>query len=147
MSGEAGDVQSELKGELQFRPGAPTTPEAAAKHTLRILARRYQQLDLEIEGLDRHLDELVRRHAPELLAHKGVGIEVAATLLTVAGDNPNRLNSEAAFAALCGVAPLQPPAATSSDTGSAGPETAKPTTPSGGSCSFASTPTNPRRTT
>jgi transposase len=37
----------------------------------------------------------------------GVGHDVAAKLLVAAGDNPGRLRSEAAFANLCGVAPLQ----------------------------------------
>jgi len=44
--------------------------------------------------------------APELLAVYGVGVDTAAVLLTAAGDNPDRLRSEAAFARLCGVAPL-----------------------------------------
>ncbi len=44
--------------------------------------------------------------APELLAVKGVGIDVAATLLVAAGDQPHRLRSESAFAHLCGVAPI-----------------------------------------
>jgi transposase len=35
-----------------------------------------------------------------------VGVEVASQLLVTAGDNPDRLRSEAAFAHLCGVAPL-----------------------------------------
>jgi len=46
------------------------------------------------------------RAAPCLLALRGVGIEVAGQLLTTAGDNPDRLRSEAAFAHLCGVAPV-----------------------------------------
>ena len=37
----------------------------------------------------------------------GVGYDVAAKLLVAAGDNPDRLRSEAAFAHLCGVAPLE----------------------------------------
>jgi transposase len=37
----------------------------------------------------------------------GVGYDVAAKLLVAAGDNPDRLRSEAAFANLCGVAPLE----------------------------------------
>jgi transposase len=41
-----------------------------------------------------------------LLALRGVGSEVAGQLLTSAGDNPTRLRSEAAFAHLCGVAPI-----------------------------------------
>jgi len=44
--------------------------------------------------------------APRLLALPGVGIEVAGQILTTAGDNPHRLRSEAAFAHLCGVAPI-----------------------------------------
>ena len=44
--------------------------------------------------------------APDLLALRGVGPEVAGQLLTSAGDNPDRITSEAAFAHLCGVAPV-----------------------------------------
>jgi transposase len=44
--------------------------------------------------------------APSLLALKGVGTEIAASLLIAAGDNPERLRGEAAFAHLCGVAPI-----------------------------------------
>lgn len=44
---------------------------------------------------------------PALLGAKGVGPEVAATLLVVAVDNPERMHSEAAFAALCGAAPIE----------------------------------------
>lgn len=42
-------------------------------------------------------------HTPDLLARTGVGPDTGATLLIAAGDNPDRLRSEAAFAALCGV--------------------------------------------
>jgi len=48
-----------------------------------------------------------KAHAPELLGIYGVGIDSAATLLVTAGDNPERLRSEAAWAHLCGVSPLQ----------------------------------------
>ena len=44
--------------------------------------------------------------APQLIALPGVGPEVAAQILITAGDNPDRLRSEAAFAHLCGVAPI-----------------------------------------
>ena len=36
----------------------------------------------------------------------GIGPDTAATLLVTAGSNPERLRSEAAFAALCGVNPI-----------------------------------------
>jgi len=72
---------------------------------------------------------------PPLLALPGVGTEVAGQLLTTAGDNPERLRSEAAFAHLCGVARSQPAAAKPTvteptDTGSTAEVTAPPITPS-----------------
>jgi transposase len=88
----------------------PTTdladPVQATKAALRRLARRHQQLSEEIRELDAELAPLVTARAPELLALPGVGIEVAGQLLVTAGDNPDRLRSEAAFAHLCGVAPI-----------------------------------------
>jgi transposase len=86
--------------------GHPATPTAAAKLALRSVARRYRQLSAEIQALDGHLACLVGQVAPQLVAVKGVGTDTAATLLAAAGDNPERLRSEAAFAHLCGVAPI-----------------------------------------
>jgi transposase len=63
-------------------------------------------LDGEIARLDELLNALVRKIAPDLLALPGVGTETAAALLEAAGDNPGRLVSEAAFAHLCGAAPI-----------------------------------------
>jgi transposase len=71
-----------------------------------LVAVRHQQLSAEIAELDRHLHRLVAAAAPQLLALKGVGTDIAAALLLAAGDNPQRLGSEAAFARLCGVAPI-----------------------------------------
>ena len=84
----------------------PATPTAATKLALRSVARRYRQLSAEIDALTAHLARLVAQVAPELVAVKGVGTDTAATLLAAAGDNPERLRSEAAFAHLCGVAPI-----------------------------------------
>jgi transposase len=78
----------------------------AAKLTLRRLARRIAALTEEIDELDAELRPLVQATAPQLMAVYGVGAEVAAQLLVTAGDNPERLRSEAAFAQLCGTAPL-----------------------------------------
>ena len=64
-------------------------------------------LDAELELVDELLDELVGQVAPSLLAVHGVGVGTAATLLAAAGDNPDRLRSEAAWAHLCGVAPIE----------------------------------------
>ena len=78
-----------------------------AKLALRSLARRYDALSEEIAGLDMHLDRLVREVAPELISLPAIGTDHAGTLLLVAGDNPERLGSEASFASLCGVSPIE----------------------------------------
>ena len=88
-----------------LRPGPVTTPVAAVKLALRCLAQRHQLLTAELATLDRDLDRLVAAAAPTLCALKGVGTDVGA-VLAAAGDNPERLRSEGAFANLCGVAPL-----------------------------------------
>ena len=44
---------------------------------------------------------------PALRAVYGVGPDTAATLVTAIGDYPNRICSDAAFAKLCGVCPLE----------------------------------------
>jgi len=92
-----------------MRPGPLTSPTAATKATLRILARRWQQLQAELLQLDSQLQELVSAVAPTLVALPGVGIDTAGQLLVTAGDNPQRLRSEASFAHLCGTAPIQHP--------------------------------------
>jgi transposase len=86
--------------------GPVTTISAANRLALRSVAWRYQQLSEEIATLDQQLDRLVAETAPALLAVHGVGTDTAAALLIAAGDNPDRLRSEAAFAHLCGVAPI-----------------------------------------
>ena len=78
---------------------------AGIKTALRDLARRWKALDNEIKALNKNLESLVRTAAPELVALHGVGVEIAGQFLVTAGDNPERIHSEAAFAKLCGVAP------------------------------------------
>ena len=92
----------------RLRPsGSLANPLTAAKIALRSLARRFQDLDDERRELDRQIAELVELAAPaELLEQYGVGPHTAAALLVAAGDNPDRLHSEASFAALCGTSPV-----------------------------------------
>jgi transposase len=78
----------------------------ATKTALAVLGRRVVALDDEKERLDALLGELVAETAPSLLELHGVGVDTAAALLVAAGDNPDRLRSEAAWAHLCGVAPI-----------------------------------------
>ena len=92
----------------RMRPGAGCDPAlAAAKQALRCLARRHQALTAEIKHLDTELRRLCERANPALLSACGVGAETAASLLVAAGDNPERMHSEASFAALCGTSPVE----------------------------------------
>jgi transposase len=92
----------------RFRPGSDLAEvQTATKFALRSVARRYQQLSEEIAELNEQLDRLVAEAAPELISLPAIGTEHAATLLIVAGDNPERLGSEASFASLCGVSPIE----------------------------------------
>jgi transposase len=79
----------------------------ATRFALRSVARRYEVLSEEIAQLEVQLDRLVAETAPKLVSLPGIGTDHAATLLTIGGDNPERLKSEASFASLCGVSPVQ----------------------------------------
>ena len=85
----------------------PQDTTSAAAYTLRLLARRILTLTDEISELEQHITTAVASHTPQLLTRCGIGPDNAAALLIAAGDNPDRLRSEASFAALCGVSPLE----------------------------------------
>ncbi|MEU9303317.1 transposase [Streptomyces sp. NPDC048269] len=72
-----------------------------------LLARRIQHLTEEIDDLNERIAEAVEVSTPGLLDVRGVGPDSAAALLISAGDNPERLASEASFAALCGTSPVE----------------------------------------
>lgn len=97
-----------LETLLASRPGTDPTSgvQTATMIALRSLARRHTTLSEEIDTLTAMLRTLVQQTAPALLATKGVGVVTAAQLLTTVGDNPERIRSKAAFAALTGVAPI-----------------------------------------
>jgi transposase len=81
-------------------------PAQAAKIALRSLARRYRHLSDEITDLDALIVPLTHASNPDLLKLHSVGPDSAGQLLVTAGQNTDRLHSEAAFAMLCGVAPI-----------------------------------------
>ena len=81
-------------------------PTIATRIAVASLARRVLELNDEIADLDQFIDPLVGELAPSLLALQGVGVDSAGALLVAAGDNPERLTSEASFAMLCGVCPI-----------------------------------------
>jgi transposase len=90
----------------RLRPGPIGTVTAATKLALRVLGQRYQTLEAELAAVDAELDRLTAKAAPRLRRLCGVGPEIAGALLVAAGDNPERLRSEAAFSMLCGASPI-----------------------------------------
>jgi transposase len=92
---------------VRLRPGNDPDVETATKFALRSVARRHGALSEEIAELDAQLDRLVAEVAPGLISLPAIGTHHAATVLVVAGDNPERLGSEASFASLCGVSPIE----------------------------------------
>jgi transposase len=79
----------------------------ATRLALALLAARCRFLETQITALDGNINTLLPRINPALLAIKGVGPDTAARLLITAGQHPERIHSEAAFAKLCGAAPLE----------------------------------------
>ena len=92
----------------KLRPTRSADPvTAATKASLSSLARRIETLGRELAELDARIEVLLVATVPELLRCFGVGPDTAAALVMAAGDNPERLQSEAAWAHLCGVSPLE----------------------------------------
>ncbi len=103
-----GRYQRGMLSEMaRMRPRAGSDPVTyVTLCTLRDLARRIKALNAETKQIRAQLGGLVAEVAPALLELPGVGPETAAELLVAAGDNPHRIRSEAAWAHLCGVAPV-----------------------------------------
>ncbi|MEJ8639873.1 transposase [Streptomyces sp. MS2.AVA.5] len=64
------------------------------------------RVDTEAKELTKMIGDLVKRSAPQLLEPFGIGVDTAAEILVVTGDNPERIKSEAALAKLAGIAPV-----------------------------------------
>ncbi len=105
FTGLSAPARAELAARL--RPGTDHAEvTTATKLALRTLGRQRHLLAADLTSLEAELEQLTTHANPGLRQVPGVGPIVAATLLTTAGDNPQRMTSEAAFAALCGVSPV-----------------------------------------
>ncbi len=93
---------------LKLRPDLDRLddPTQALKLALRSIARRAAALAVEARELENRLVSLTQAAAPATTAIFALGPDTAGALLVSAGDNPDRLRSEAAFARLCGAAPI-----------------------------------------
>ncbi len=87
-------------------PGVIADTVASTQHALRALATRWLMLSTEIDAHDGTLDAITQAAAPTLREAFGIGPDSAAEMMIVAGDNPRRVRSEAAFAKLCGACPI-----------------------------------------
>jgi transposase len=101
-------LQRVARDSARLRPDLTrlADPNPATKLAMRTIAVRVGDLNTEIANLDTRLGELVSIAAPRTLALLGIGTEHAGQLLITAGGNPERLRSEAAFAALCAASPI-----------------------------------------
>lgn len=88
------------------RPGTQEATTRAVLCALKTLAQRHQFLTTQADDLQAQLEDLTKAANPHLMSIRGVGPTVAAQLLITAGGNPDRLRTEASFAALCGTAPV-----------------------------------------
>lgn len=95
-----------IKALAKCRTAVVDPVDAAVLTALKALAHRHQFLTAQAEELSTLIDALVTTANPALRAAFGVGPDTAAQLLITAGANPDRLRSEASFAALCGVSPV-----------------------------------------
>lgn len=80
--------------------------EQATKISLRLIAKRIEELDTEVRELDALIDAMTLEIAPTTRSLPQVGPQCAAALILCAGSNPDRLKSEASFSALCGTSPV-----------------------------------------
>jgi transposase len=91
---------------MAARPDRLSRCGSGLRIAFKSLARRYLALHDEIADLDAMIAAIVDELAPNLVARNSIGHTGAAQLLLTAGDNPERLRSEASFASLCGVSPV-----------------------------------------
>ena len=114
-----------------WRPDATgyRDPAVATRLSLKSLARRVLALNDEIAELDRFIAPLVKELAPDLLKLEGVGFASAGEMLVTAGENPDRLRSEASFRCCAAPARSPPQAGRRNATASIAVGTAKPTPP------------------
>lgn len=96
-----------IKRLAASRPaGAIDSPRTAALLAMRALAQTHQDTTARAKALEERMRTILTEHYPGLLGIYGVGTVVAAQLAVTAGGNPHRIRNEAAFASLCGAAPI-----------------------------------------
>jgi transposase len=98
--------KQQLAVARRFRNDSEDPVTTHLRFALKQLARKIAFLDDQITELETRMNDLAGQAFPALAGVFGVGPHVAAQLLATAGDNPDRLHSEAAFAKLCAACPI-----------------------------------------
>lgn len=99
-------LRNQVARARRFPDDHPDIVEQQTRFALRELARRIEFLEQHCARLEQRIRDLVIAHCPALIGLSGIGPHTAAQLLAAAGDNPDRLRSDAAFAKLCGACPM-----------------------------------------
>lgn len=89
------------------RTGSGDVSSGALTTALKSLARTWLELERRSLDLRKLVEGLLLENAPALLEVPGCGAINAADLAIAAGDNPERLGLQSAFAALCGASPIE----------------------------------------
>ena len=107
LRGRSLAVQLTRIEQLRATASAPVEQRLSV-FSLQSIAARVRFLSTQLAELDPQLLELIKQHpaGPALLAEAGVGPVVAAQLL-ISWSHHGRVRSEAAFASLAGVAPIE----------------------------------------
>src|SRR6266487_1094351 len=111
--GKSDPADAEAAARSALAGDEVTTPKTAngtveMLRVLRVARRSAMKARTQAANqLDSLIAKLAPKAAPPLLARRGVGPQTAAALLVAAGDNPDRLRSEAAFSMLCGSSPIE----------------------------------------
>lgn len=90
------------------RPGKldPANTDFYVLTALKSMAQTHQDIKKTADVLEQQMRVIIDEHYPALSGVHGVGTITAAALAITAGDNPQRIHSEAAFAKLCGACPI-----------------------------------------
>ena len=106
LKGVSSRLIARTAAAMRPRPGGDPVI-FATKTSLRALGRRAVALEEEIAQLDKLLAQFVNQGHEDLVSLYGVDVLSAAALLVAAGDNHDRMHSEAAWARMCGVTPIE----------------------------------------
>lgn len=105
LRGSSGERWLARCARARSRPGQEPGA-AASRQVIGLLAREALSQGVLSRRLQAQIAEHVRTLAPTLLEQPGIG-PISAAQLVVGYSHPGRIRNEAAFARLCGVAPIQ----------------------------------------